>query len=75
MSTFQLFKGFDVELGVPLWAAYNVIGQRVSPRSGNWIEDPRLKPDQVGSCQRLNSIEMREEVVYTHLFPRGTILL
>ncbi len=39
---------------------------------GKWIEDPRLETSHTGSCQRLSSIVQSKDVVYTHLFPKGT---
>ncbi|XP_032780225.2 ectonucleotide pyrophosphatase/phosphodiesterase family member 3 [Daphnia magna] len=63
--------GFDVELGIPLWTAYTISGNTTNNiNDGHWIEDPRLDQNHTGSCQRLSNIVRRNEVAYTHLFPK-----
>ena len=71
----QIITGFDTDLGVPLLTTYTVSGNtKNNTGDGEWIEDSRLETNHTGSCQRLSDIARSKEVVYTHLFPKGTTI-
>ena len=76
-SLIRYHKGFDTELGLPLWTSYTVSNETIqkdtTTKTDKWAEDPRFEDSHLGSCARLTQIQRKQEIVYTHLFPQGIL--